>query len=348
MKVHSLLISPGILATVAEIEEFRGTWRALGQLAAERLNLLKKVATIESIGSSTRIEGSKLTDSEVEKLLSILSTHSSSSRDEQEVIGYSEVMDLIFQNYDLITISENYIKQLHGQLLKHSDKDSWHKGEYKKSANHVEAFDASGNSLGIVFETSSPFETPLRMQQLVDWANQTLSEKSLHPLLVAAIFIVEFLAIHPFQDGNGRLSRVLTTFILLRSGYAYIPYSSLEAIIEANKDRYYLALRQTQSTLSHTDPDWQPWISFFLQSLKKQKDRLQVKMDREKMLAANLPELALQITELVKSTGRITIKELVSLTKGNRNTIKKHLELLVNNNHIVKNGEGKGSWYSKI
>jgi Fic family protein len=346
MKINSLIITTDILSLIAEIDEFKGAWRALGQLAPEHLTALKKIATIESIGSSTRIEGSKLTDKEVETLLSNPSIQKFSSRDEQEVAGYSNVMNLIFQSYEHIPLTENYIQQLQKELLQYSDKDEWHRGHYKKSPNHVEAFGSDGKSLGIVFETTSSFETPLRMESLVRWATESFSEKRLHPLLIISLFIVEFLAIHPFQDGNGRLSRVLTTYLLLKYGYTYAPYSSLEAVIEQSKDGYYLALRQTQGTLKSDRPDWQPWVLFFLKALRQQKQRLEVKLEREKLLMGQLPELSLQILELAKSRGRVTVREIVTITNGNRNTIKKHLESLVESNYLLQSGIGKGTWYS--
>lgn len=346
MKTQSLRITPQILNIIAEIDEFKGAWRALGQLAPEQLTSLKRVATIESIGSSTRIEGSKLTDKEVEALLSNLSIKKFSSRDEQEVAGYSDVMNLIFQNYEHIPLSESYVQQLHKELLEHSEKDSWHKGYYKKSPNHVEAFSPEGKSLGIVFETATPFETALRMEKLLEWSNQAFMDKKLHPLLVIAVFIVEFLAIHPFQDGNGRLSRILTTYLLLKHGYAYVPYSSLEAVIEQSKEGYYLALRKTQGTLQAGAPDRQPWIIFFLKALQHQKRQLEARLEKEQLLMATLPELSLKILEQLKSRGRITIREIVTLTNANRNTVKKHLENLVENNYLQQNGTGKGTWYS--
>ena len=346
INIETLKITPEILALIAEIDEFKGAWRALGQLAPEQLNSLKKVATIESIGSSTRIEGSKLTDQEVESLLRNLKIKKFSTRDEQEVAGYADVMNLIFQNYEHIPLTESYIQQLHQELLQYSEKDNWHRGNYKKSPNHVEAFSPDGSSLGVVFETSSPFETPIRMRELVEWTRETLNDKKMHPILVAAIFIVEFLAIHPFQDGNGRLSRVLTTYLLLRSGYAYVPYSSMEAVVEQSKEGYYLSLRQTQGTLKTDSPNWQPWVMFFLRTLRQQKHRLEVKLAKEKLLLGQLPELSLQILELAKSRGRVTNSEIVTLTQANRNTVKKHLEAMVAAQHLQKNGTGKGTWYS--
>lgn len=345
--IHSLKITPEILSIIAEIDEFKGAWRALGQLAPEQLSTLKKVATIESIGSSTRIEGSKLTDQEVEILLSNLEIQKFETRDQQEVAGYSSAMNLIFHRYSEISFSENYIQQLHAILLEHSEKDYWHRGNYKKSPNHVEAFDAQGNSLGVVFATANPFETPIRMRDLIDWATQSFAEKKLHPLLITAVVIADFLAIHPFQDGNGRISRVLTTYLLLKEGYHYVPYSSLEAIIEQNKEGYYLSLRQTQGTLKSENPDWQPWLLFFLRALQQQKKKLEIKVEQENLLLTQVPQLSLQIMQLVKSRGKITVGDIVTITHANRNTVKKHLEKLVNTQRLKKNGLGKGTWYTQ-
>ena len=247
-------ITPEILNLIAEIDEFKGGWRAYQNLAPERLAALRHVATVESVASSTRIEGVKLSDRQVEALLQNLQQGQFSTRDEQEVAGCAEVMQLIFESYSSIPLTENHIKQLHSLLLRYSDKDHRHRGAYKTLANNIAAFDANGHALGVIFETTSPFDTPLQMQDLVEWVNQAFKDQILHPLLIIAIFTVRFLAIHPFQDGNGRLSRILTTLLLLKAGYVYIPYSSLESVIENNKDGYYLALHRTQATLNQEQP----------------------------------------------------------------------------------------------
>jgi len=195
------------------------------------------VATIESIGSSTRIEGSHLSDRDVEKLLAELKITSFETRDEQEVAGYADVMEQVFQSWEHIELTENHIKQLHRDLLKHSDEDVRHRGEYKTSPNNVAAFDRQGQQIGIVFETASPFETPGRMTEIIQWTRENLQTAQLHPLLIVAVFTVVFLEIHPFQDGNGRMSRILTTLLLLRTGYAYVPYSSLESVAHFNLKR---------------------------------------------------------------------------------------------------------------
>jgi Fic family protein len=248
-EIRDITITPEILKLIAEIDEFKGRWKVMESVAPEKLTSLRRIATIESVGSSTRIEGAKLSDREVEKLLSGVKAKTFASRDEQEVAGYADAMDMVFESFESITITENHIKQLHGVLLKYSSKDQEHRGHYKKVPNHVEAFGPDGKSLGIVFETATPFETPGWMKELVNWFNESVSEETHHPLILIGIFIVVFLAIHPFKDGNGRLSRVLTTLLLLRAGYGYVPYSSMESVIEANKDNYYPALRRTQRTI---------------------------------------------------------------------------------------------------
>lgn len=208
IRTASLQITPEILGLIAGIDEFKGAWRALGTLAPDRLSALRRVATIESIGSSTRIEGSRLSDREVERLLSNLQIRSFETRDEQEVAGYAEVMELVFSSWQDIALTENHIRQLHRDLLTHSDKDAWHRGNYKTTSNSVAAFDEHGKPLGIVFETATPFDTPRLMTELVTWFNEERSTGRLHPLLLIGIWVVVFLEIHPFQDGNGRLSRV--------------------------------------------------------------------------------------------------------------------------------------------
>ena len=259
LKTDTIQITSDLLSLISEIDEFKGAWRALGTLAPERLKALRHVATIESIGSSTRIEGSKLTDRDVERLLANLQIQKFSTRDEQEVAGYAELMETVFQAWGDIPFTENHIKQLHRDLLRHSDKDERHRGEYKTLRNDVGAFDADGKMIGIVFETATPFDTPRKMRELIAWLNEARELGRIHPLLIVAVFIVVFLEIHPFQDGNGRLSRILTTLLLLQAGYAYVPYSSLESVIENSKEGYYLALRQTQGTIRSEAPNWQPW-----------------------------------------------------------------------------------------
>ena len=344
MDTPKLQILPEYIKLISEIDEFKGKWQVLSSLAPDRLALLKRVATIESVGSSTRIEGARLTDSEVERLLSGLSTTSFRSRDEEEVAGYAEAMELIFESYSKIQIDANHIKQLHQVLLKHSSKDARHRGEYKKFPNHVEAFAEDGRSLGIIFETASPFDTPFMMAELIEWFNKEWKRREFHPFLLIAIFLVNFLAIHPFQDGNGRLSRIFTTITLLKSGYSYVPYSSLERVIEDNKDQYYLALRRAQSTLYTDNGKLNDWILFFLESLIKQVSVLESKIKTENVIA-QLPPLSQEIVQIAKQHGKVMVRDAQRITGANRNTIKAHIAKLVRRGRLKMVGRGKGTWY---
>ena len=345
LRTDTLQISPDILNLIARIDEFKGAWRALGTLAPDRLSALRRVATIESIGSSTRIEGSKLSDRDVEKLLSNLAIQSFEARDEQEVAGYAALMDLVFSSWQDIPFNENHIKQLHQILLSQSEKDARHRGQYKTNSNSVAAFDENGAQIGVVFKTATPFDTLRLMAELVAWVTEARDKAQLHPLLIIAVFVVVFLEIHPFQDGNGRLSRALTTLLLIQAGYVYVPYSSLESVIELNKEAYYLALRQTQGTIRGDSPDWQPWLVFFLRSLAEQVRRLEKTVEREHVVLATLPDLALRIVEFTREHGRVTIGAAVKLTGASRNTLKQHFRNLVKRGRLQQHGGGRGVWY---
>ena len=347
INTDTIKITQELLSLLSEIDEFKGAWRAFGTLAPDRLRALRHVATIESIGSSTRIEGSKLSDQEVAALLNKIEIKSFDSRDAQEVAGYAEVMDLITNSWQDIPITENHLKQLHRDLLKYSDKDHRHRGAYKTVRNDVGAFDESGKMVGIVFETATPFDTPQRMTELVSWFNEARELGRIHPLLIIAIFTVVFLEIHPFQDGNGRLSRILTTLLLLQSGYAYVPYSSLEHVIENSKEGYYLALRQTQGAIRNDQPDWQPWFMFFMRSLQRQKRKLEIKIEREKRAIEDLPEIALTILDYIRDHGRVTNRDIVREAGASPNTIKVVLSSLVEKGLIVRHGGGRSIWYGQ-
>lgn len=354
------------LTLIAAIDEFKGEWRALGDLGPETLGSLRRIATIESAGSSTRIEGARLNDAEVEQLLGNLGKESFQTRDEQEVAGYAYVMESIQTTWQELRISENILLQLHRDLLRYSGKDERHRGQWKTLDNHVAAFDAEGNEVGIVFETASPFETPQLMETLLSWHAKEEADPTLHPLLRIAIFNVAFLAVHPFQDGNGRLSRVLTNLMLLRTGYAHASYASLESVIEHNKEAYYLALRRTQTSF-RGKADWEPWILFFLRSLKSQAETLRKRL--ENRLAEGLDErpdnhsvssqpertgnafpddlspLAGRLLEVLKARGTLSVSEAAAALGANRHTLKDKFSELVQNSYAELRGKGRGAHY---
>lgn len=341
------LINAEMVKLIADLDEFKGQWRVFKRLSRDQLSQLKKIATIESIGSSTRIEGSKLTDQQVAELLSGLKLQKFRNRDEEEVAGYAAAMDTVFESFEHIPVTENHIRQLHRTLLQYSSKDERHRGDYKTLDNHVAAFDATGKQLGIVFETATPFETPFAMKRLVEWMIEAERDAVFHPLLITGVFVVWFLAIHPFQDGNGRLSRVLTTLLLLRHGYSYVPYASLEAVIEENKEFYYKALRKTQTTLRSERLEWDAWLLFFLRCLVRQKDNLNAKIQLEQKRVEASSPLAASVMRLLDDTDRVTLAEAVKATGANRNTLKVKMAEMVDSGMLNRHGRGRGVYYTK-
>jgi Fic family protein len=249
-------------------------------------------------------------------------------------------MDLVFESWRELELRESHLKQLHRELLRFSSKDERHRGEWKALPNHLEAFDPDGRSLGIVFETTSPFETPRQMDALLASAREELAAGRHHRLLVIGTFVVQFLAIHPFQDGNGRLSRALTTLLLLRAGFSFVPFASLERVIEENKDGYYRALRHAQTD----DMKLGEWLTFFLRCLVAQKNVLAKRVERERMLTSLTP-LEEQVLRLTRERGRLALAEAVLLTGANRNTLKRTLSVLVERSDLRLVGAGRGARY---
>ena len=336
-----------MLRLIASIDEFKGEWRALEGIKPERLQSLRRVATIESIGSSTRIEGAKLSDREVENLLSGLKTESFRSRDEQEVAGYAHVMETIQVSWPEMAVTANIVQQLHRDLLRYSTKDELHRGEWKCLPNHVVAVGPDGTQIGVVFETASPFDTPRLMEELFAWLAKDERDQNLHSLLRIAAFVVVFLAIHPFQDGNGRLSRILNNLMLLRSGYSFASYSSLESVIEHNKEAYYLALRRTQTTLRTDSVEWDPWIMFFLRSVQSQIGRLRANLGEvgAKEEHRDLSPLAGRLAVLLVERGTLSVADAATMTGANRNTIKDKFTELVGKGLADLHGKGRGAHY---
>lgn len=327
------------------IDTFKGSWNVLEQTKSGYLKELRKIATIESIGSSTRIEGATLTDREVEKLLNSVKISKLEKRDEQEVVGYYEALEIILENYQDISLTQNYIHQLHGILLKHSNKDQTHKGKFKNLSNQVVANYPDGTQR-IIFRTTEPHLTASEMEILMTWVDERLVKKDLHPLMIIACFVYEFLSIHPYQDGNGRLSRLLTTFLLLKSEYQFVQYISFEHIIESKKEAYYRALMDGQKNRYNKEERIDKWIVFFLESLVKLTQRLEVKYATYSKLKLSLNDRQQQIIAFVKEQKTVQIKQIeTELNIYSRNTIKKDLSYLVDEKLLIKTGAGRGVKY---
>ena len=345
--MSDITITPDMLKKIAEIDTFNGSWNSGGiKIKPDQLKAMKRVATIESIGSSNRIEGNKLNDTEVETVFSRISKKSFQTRDEQEVAGYADLLSTIFENYKEINLSENYIRQLHKILLSYSDKDERHRGEYKKTSNRVAAFDPDGNEIGTIFETAAPFDTPRLMQELVDWTNNNFKDSYFHPIITIGVFVVHFLSIHPFTDGNGRLSRALTTMLMLQRGYNYMPYASMESIIETSKDAYYRALRGTQKTIWTDKVNYEPWLTFFITSLAKQKRHLEEKIAMAlKSDTTRISKAEQAVLDLFEDKVNWSVPEMADVLNKNGETVKKTVQNLVKKDLLEKKGTTKGTYY---
>jgi Fic family protein len=334
-----------LLRLLGQIDEFKGRWRKLRELRAERLGELRQITTIESAGSSTRIEGAELSDVEVAQVLGGVSLDRFRARDEWEVRGYGELLQLIFDHHGELPLEERYVLQLHGVLLSHSEADEWHRGRWKKNPNNVEARHPDGRR-EILFETARPFDTPRLMSELLDITTTALAAGGVHPLVVIAHFVIEFLAIHPFQDGNGRLSRALTTLLLLRAGYEYVPYASLERVIEENKASYYAALRTSQLAMRRSRGDFGDWLLFLLRALHVQQQNLLAKLDVERSMQ-QLSAVQERILELVSRQSRVTSTLLATTLDLPPRTVRYHLDTLIRHGLIEATGEKRGRTYRR-
>ncbi len=345
--LNDIIITPEMLRHIVEIDTFNASWTGkASRLTPEELRGMKRVATIESVGSSNRIEGNKMTDAQVEELFSHIDRKSFRSRDEEEVAGYADLLHTIFESFAEIPLSENYIKQLHQILLKYSTKDERHRGEYKQTSNRVAAFDAEGKEIGSIFETATPFDTPRLMAQLVEWTNNSLQDRYLHPLIIIGLFIVHFLSIHPFADGNGRLSRALTALLMLRNGYSYIPYASMESIIESSKDAYYRALRGTQKHIWSGKVDYVPWLNFFINSLQRQKRLLEKKVETLNLVHQDkLSGTAMAVLSLFSESSTLTMADIITALPKHPESIRKSVQVLVKKGYLRKQGTTKGARY---
>jgi Fic family protein len=334
-----------IMQLIALIDGFRGKWSALEKRENRYLKELRRIATIESIGSSTRIEGATMADEEVRKLLKDVKITKFQTRDEQEVIGYYEVLELIHDNFPEIRLSENYIKQLHQLLLKHSDKDERHRGGYKNLPNKVVATYPTGEQKTI-FATAESALVEGEMFDLIEWTNRQWNEKMLHPLIVLAVFVYEFLSIHPFQDGNGRLSRLLTTLFLLQQEYEFISYISFENHIEKNKKAYYEALMSGQRKRNTPEEKLDKWLVFFLGSLKTLTEKLEQKYNAFKQKGGYLNERQKQIKKYIEENQPVKMADLAfAFSAISQSTLKKDLQYLRNEQILQIVGKGKGSVY---
>ncbi|RLD38260.1 MAG: Fic family protein [Bacteroidetes bacterium] len=338
--IFKLDLDWNLLRIVSKIDRFDASWSSIEKREGQSLKQLKNIATVRSVGASTRIEGSKMSNKEVKALLDNLEITKIEDRDAQEVVGYFEVLELISENYKKIDITESSIKNLHNLLLKHSDKDQWHKGKYKQHSNAVEATLPDGTKQIIFQTTNAGFETEDAMRELINWYNK---DTEIHPLVKSAIFSYEFVSIHPFQDGNGRLSRLLATLLLLKNGYNWIQYVSFEHEIESRKSEYYLKLRYCQS--QRPNEDITEWINYFFSTLLNIQEQLMNKLE-VKGTKAKLSPKEKSILTFIEGNPGSKSGEIANKLHIPNPTVKRILTKLSNENLIEKYGIGAGTNYS--
>ena len=338
-------INQHIIKSISIIDSFKGKWNIVEKKENIYLKELRKIATVESIGSSTRIEGAKLTNDEIKNLLDNLKITKLKTRDQQEVVGYYDVLAIIYESYNKIDLTANYIKQLHQRLLKYSTIDERHRGYYKNLSNKVVANYPDGTQK-VIFNTTEPHLVENEMTDLIDWTNQQLKLVEIHPLVVIGLFIYEFLSIHPFQDGNGRLSRLLTILLLLKFDYQFIQYVSFENLIEQKKKTYYEALMAGQKNRYSDIERIDSWILFFLQSFETLILRLEEKYNVLKSKGGYLNERQKKVKEFIEKNQPIKLSDLAKgLPDISINTLKKDLQYLKTEQIIDSIGKNRGTVY---
>ena len=347
MTYYTCLDFPDHYTLINKIDHLKGQWIGGAKLNPQALGRLKRSVLVTSTGASTRIEGSKLSDEDVEKFMRGLSLQKFTDRDKQEVRGYFELLENIFASWKHIPFTEGVIKQHHRELLKYADKDERHRGEYKKMENSVEMFDESGKSIGVIFETTPAYLTPKRMEELTEWTVNALKRSESHPLLIIARFLVEFLAIHPFQDGNGRLSRILTNLLLLKAGYEYMPYVSHEKLIEDNKTDYYVALSKSQSSLGTGRENIVPWLEFFL-TVSLEQARKAIELLSHENIEKILSPKQLAVWRYLEIVEETTAGDIAKATGVARPTVSQAIDVLLRLKKIERIGQGRTTRYKKV
>jgi Fic family protein len=341
-------IPDNIWSIITQIDQMQGQWIAGVKLGPQVLGRLKKSVLITSTGASTRIEGAKLSDENIEKMMRGISMQKFTNRDKQEVQGYYELLENVFNSWKTLSFNEGTIKHFHSELLKYVNKDQEHKGDYKKEENQVNMINEAGESVGVLFNTTKAYLTSKEMQELLEWTDDALIKIKYHTLLIVANFIVEFLKIHPFKDGNGRISRVLTNLLLLREGYEYMPYVSHEKLVEDNKPEYYISLRRGQKALGSGKEDISDWLKFFFTIILKQSQMAVDLFSRENVeKLLSLKQLAVwnYLQEINKSA---TPMEIAKNTKVAQPTVRQALNKLMRLKKVERVGQGRSTSYRKL
>ena len=342
----SLELNSSVQLLLTEIDNYKGQWVGSKSLSGQFLKRLNQSIIASSTGASTRIEGSKLDDEEVERLIKDGKLRKISTRDQQEVVGYFEILETVFENYSEVKLSERSIKQIHSILQKYSEKDNRHRGGYKLQSNQVVAIDNDNKVVGVIFDPATVEETPRMMIELVEWVNEGLESKAIHPLLIISSFIFEFLSIHPFKDGNGRASRILTNLILLQNGYDFTKYVSHEKLVEEDKANYYILLRKSSAGWNTDQENISDWVVFILKIFKNQAKQAVALLNSENT-EVFLSDTQTTIWNLFEPRKTLNRGQIFELTNIPLSTIEHSIKKLVLMEKLVVIGEGRSRRYRK-
>lgn len=330
-----------ILGLVAAIYKYAGKQELYLKQRPKELEKLVEIAMIQSTESSNAIEGIVTTNARIKQLVEEKTTPK--NRDEEEIAGYRDVLRIIHESYDVIPITKNYILQLHKILYSHMNNPL--AGQTKTVQNYISATYPDGRT-EVLFTPMAPFETPAALEKICEEYNRIIGNLEVEPLLAIPIFIHDFLCIHPFNDGNGRMSRLFTTLLLYRSGFYVGRYISLEAKIADNKDLYYEALGKAQYGWHEGKEDGDPFIKYLLGTILAAYKDFE---DRFEIIEEKLPALELVRKAVQNKIGKFSKQDIRELCPSlSISSIEGSLRTLVKEGELMRGGSGKATYYVRL
>ena len=338
-KTYQKLLTPEIVSYLAQIHEQKGQQNLFIETHKDELSELLEIAKIQSTEASNRIEGITTTDERLKKI--VRNKTAPRNRSEREIAGYRDVLASIHENYDYMPVRPGMILQLHRDLYKYSN--SAIGGNYKNSDNIIAEEQPDGTKM-VRFQPVSAWETPEAVEMLCNEFNEVLKDPNMDPLLLMPIFILDFLCIHPFNDGNGRMSRLLTLLILYRSGYIVGKYISLEKLNADNKESYYEALQDSDAGWHEGENDYLPFVRYMLgiiiAAYRDFTDRVQILITK----GFSKPD---RVREIIRNTtGKMTRKEIMAQCPDvSQRTVERTLNILQESGEVIKIGGGRYTYY---
>lgn len=330
-----------ILGLVAAIYKYDGKQELYLKQKPHELEKLVEIAKIQSTEASNAIEGIVTTNTRIRQLVE--EKTAPRNRDEQEIAGYRDVLSVIHESFDAIPITKNYILQLHKMLYSHMNNPL--SGQTKTVQNYISATYPDGHTENI-FTPLAPFETPEALDRICEEYSRVIGNFEVEPLIIIPIFIHDFLCIHPFNDGNGRMSRLLTTLLLYRSGFNVGKYISLEAKIAKNKDLYYDALRRSQDGWHEGSEDVVPFIKYLLGTILAAYKDFE---DRFSIVGEKLPAVEIVRKATMTKIGKFTKRYIIELCPSlSLSSVEGSLRKLVQAGELKRDGVGKGTFYYRV